>query len=475
MMPIRRVLLAFAAVAVIPPAVTSQSTDARVAPDEEIRGILVQRIDADQQSVGIVVGVIEPAGRRIVTHGRLARNDDRSLDGDTVFEIGSVTKVFTSLLLAEAVQRKAVALGDPIATFLPPEVRVPGRGTRTITLEDLATHTSGLPRLPANMSPKDASNPYADYSVEQLYQFLSGYQLPRDIGQQYEFSNLGGGLLGHVLARQAGVDYDTLVRTRITGPLGMRSTSIALSPEMRARLAAGHSQTLQPAANWDLPTLAGAGALQSTANDLLTFLAAALGYTNTPLAPAMSAMTAIRRPTGMPGLDIALGWHILASNGRELAWHNGGTGGYRSFVGYDAKARTGVVVLSNASTLAGPDDIGYHLLDPKRPLLARNSPLLAAPKPRTEVAVDPTLYDGYVGRYQFAPAVLLTVTRDGNRLFAQLTGQPAFEVFPETAKDFFLKVVDAQLTFETDARGKAIAVVLHQLGRDQRATRIEEQ
>ncbi len=138
------------------------------------------------------------------------------------------------------------------------------------------------------------------------------------------------------------------------------------------------------------------------------------------------------------------------------------------------KARTGVVVLSNASTLAGPDDIGYHLLDPKRPLLARNSPLLAAPKPRTEVAVDPTLYDGYVGRYQFAPAVLLTVTRDGNRLFAQLTGQPAFEVFPETAKDYFLKVVDAQLTFETDTRGKAIAVVLHQLGRDQRATRIDE-
>ena len=473
MVSLRRVLIAFAAMAFIPAAVTSQSTDARVAPDDEIRRILVERIDTAQQGVGIVVGVIERGGRRIVTHGKLARDDRRSLDGDTVFEIGSITKVFTALLLADAVQRKAVALSEPVARFLPAEVRMPGRGNRAVTLEDLATHTSGLPRLPGNMSPKDASNPYADYSVEALYQFLSGYQLTRDIGQQYEYSNLGGGLLGHVLARQAGVDYETLVRTRITGPLGMRSTSIALSPEMRTRLATGHTQTLQPAANWDLPTLAGAGALRSTTNDLLTFLAAALGYANTPLAPAMSATTAIRRPTGTPGLNIALGWHILTSNGRELVWHNGGTGGYRTFIGYDAKARTGIVVLSNAATLTGPDDIGYHLLDAKRPLLARNSPLFAAPKARTEIDVDPRIYDGYVGRYQFAPGVLLTVTRDGNRLFAQLTGQPAFEVFPESTKDFFLKVVDAQLTFEIDALDKATAVVLHQLGRDQRATRIE--
>jgi D-alanyl-D-alanine-carboxypeptidase/D-alanyl-D-alanine-endopeptidase len=441
--------------------------------DAEIRKILVERIDIQRQSVGLVVGVIEPAGRRVVAYGSLAKGDSRPLNGDTIFEIGSITKVFTSLLLADAVERHEVALTDPIAKYLPSQVKVAERGGRSITLQDLSTHTSGLPRLPTNFNPKDPSNPYADYSIDQLYQFLSSVQLTRDIGSQYEYSNLGGGLLGHLLARQAGMDYEALVRSRVTRPLGMTSTSITLSPEMKARLAAGHNQMLQPTANWDLPALAGAGALRSSTNDLLTFLSATLGYTQSPLAPAMAAMTTIRRPTETPGLEIALGWHIFAGKGKEIIWHNGGTGGYRTFIGYDPKARTGVVVLSNAGTLAGPDDIGRHLLDPETPLLAQNSPLVTPPKTHTEVTVDPKLFDGYVGRYQFAPAVFLTVTRDGGHLFVQLTGQPALEVFPESEKDYFLKVVDAQVTFETNSQGKATAVVLHQLGRDQRAMKIE--
>ena len=172
-----------------------------------------------RQSVGIVVGVIEPAGRRIVTYGRASTSEAVPLDGDTIFEIGSISKVFTSLLLADAVQRGEVALTDPISKYLPASVKVPERG-RAITLQDLATHTSGLPRLP-DMNPKDPENPYADYSVDQLYRFLSTYQLPRDVGASYEYSNLGAGLLGHILALRAGTDYESLVKSRITGPLGM--------------------------------------------------------------------------------------------------------------------------------------------------------------------------------------------------------------------------------------------------------------
>ena len=440
-----------------------------VVPDAEIRKILVDRIDAQRQSVGIVVGVIEPAGRRVVAYGSLAKGDTRPLNGDTIFEIGSITKVFTSLLLADAVERHEVALTDPVAKFLPAKVKVPERGGRSITLQDLSTHTSGLPRVPTNLAPKDPANPYADYSAEDLYTFLSGYQLTRDIGAQYEYSNLGGGLLGHTLALQARTDYEALVRARITGPLGMASTAIALSPQMKSRLAVGHSATLQPVVNWDLPTLAGAGALRSSTNDLLTFLAANLGYSPTPLAPAMANMLKVRRPTGAQGLEIALGWHVLTAHGKEIVWHNGGTAGSRTFIGYDQKARVGVVVLSNAGTPAGPDDIGRHLLDAEFPLLAPQ----AAPKTRTEIAADPQLFDQYVGRYQLAPAAILTITRDGSHLFAQLTGQPRLEIFPESAKEFFLKAVDAQITFETDSQGKATALVLHQMGRDQRAKRIE--
>ena len=426
--------------------------------EADIRQILAERVDIQHQGVGIVVGVIDARGRRIISYGALNQGDRRALNGDTVFEIGSMSKVFTSLLLADMVQRGEVALDDPVVKYLPPGVTMPERGGKQITLMDLATHTSGLPRLPTNLAPKNPANPYADYSVDQLYQFLSSYTLPRDIGAKYEYSNLGGGLLGHVLARRAGVDYETLVHRRVTGPLGMTSTAIALSPASKARLAAGHDRNLEPAPNWDLPTLAGAGALHSTANDILVFLAAELGYVDTPLKTAMMAQLAPRRPTGITGLEVALGWHIKASPIGDIIWHNGGTGGYRTFMGFDPKARVGVVVLTNAATEGGGDDIGFHLLS--------GSPLKPPPVEHHAIAIEAQALEAYVGRYQLSPRAFLTVTRDGDRLLAQLTGQGAYEIFPEAPHAFFWKVVDAQVTFEVGPDGHATGLVLHQGGRD---------
>lgn len=438
-----------------------------VPPDAEIRRILAERIDSQRQGVGMVVGVIEPQGRRIIAHGSSDQHDPRPVNGDTVFEIGSVTKVFTALVLADMVRRGEVALEDPVAKYLPTEVQVPTRAGRVITLQDLATHTSGLPRLPDNLRPRDATNPYADYSVEQLYHFLSTYQLRRDIGATSEYSNLGAGLLGHALARRAGMDYETVVRSHVLAPLGMTSTAIALSPDLKSRLAAGHDAQLQAVPNWDLPTLAGAGALRSTANDLLAFLAVALGRTDSPLAPVMATMLNVRRPAGAPGSDIAHGWMIMMRGDDELVWHNGGTGGYRSFVGYLRKAGVGVVVLSNTATEVGGDDIGFHLLD-------KSLPLAPPPREHKEIAVDPKMFDGYVGRYRLAPNFILTVTRQGNQLFAQATGQAMLEVFPESERGYFYKAVNAQITFEPDERGRAVRLILHQHGRDMPAPRIEE-
>ncbi len=438
-----------------------------ILPDAVIRKILAQRIDEFHQGVGIVVGVIEPQGRRIVAYGAVNQGDARPLNGNTVFEIGSVTKVFTSLLLADMVHRGEVKLSDPVAKYLPEGVKLPERGGRKITLVDLSTHTSGLPRMPSNFQPKDPSNPYADYTVEQLYQFLATYQLPRDIGSEFEYSNLGGGLLGHALARRAGMNYEALVHSRITGPLEMNSTGITLTPEMKARLAAGHNDKLEVTANWDLPTFAGAGALRSSANDMLTFLAANLGYVKTPLAPAMASMLTSRRPTGAPGKgEIGLGWLIVEPSSYEIVWHNGGTGGYRSFVGFVPSTRVGVVVLSNTFTPTGVDDIGMHLLD-------SHAPLMPPPKQHKEIAVDPKLFDAYVGQYQLAPSFNLTVTREEDKLFVQATGQPKFQIFPESALEFFLKVVDAQITFETDSTGRAVSLVLHQNGRNVPGKRIQ--
>jgi D-alanyl-D-alanine-carboxypeptidase/D-alanyl-D-alanine-endopeptidase len=434
--------------------------------EPEIRQILVERIDQRRQGVGMVVGVIDSGGRRVVGYGVRGIDDPRPVDGDTVFEIGSTTKVFTALLLADMSRRGDVELTDPLAKHLPPDVRVPQRDGRQITLQDLATHTSGLPRLPTNLAPRDPANPYADYTARQLYDFLASYNLPREVGETYEYSNLGAGLLGLALAHRAGTDYETLVRTRITEPLGMDSTVVTLTDALRGRLASGHNERLELVPGWDIPTLAGAGALRSTANDLLTLLAATLGYTSSPLTASMAAMTAVRRPTGAPGLEVALGWQVASTDGGDLFWHNGGTGGYRSFLGFDQRRRVGVVVLSNTFTPAGVDDIGRHLLDTAMPLLP-------AEKVRQERTLEPTILERYVGRYAMGPAFVLTVTREANRLFVQATGQGRLELFAEGERDFFAKAVDAEITFELAGDGRATKLILHQGGLSQTARRLE--
>jgi len=436
---------------------------------DEIREILVKRVDQQKQAVGIVAGVIDPNGRRVVAAGNLAKGDPRTLDGDTIFEIGSVSKVFTSLLLADMVNREEVTLDDPAEKYLPGHVQMPKRSGKSITLLDLSTHTSGLPSLPSNFRPKDLRNPYADYSVDDLYQFLSGYELPRDPGSEFEYSNLGAGLLGHLLAYRAGTDYETLIGTRITRLLSMPDTGITLSCSMKQRMATGHSAMLAPVANWDLPTLAGAGALRSSVHDMLTFVEAFLGYKESPLARAMKAMLKVRRPVGKTRAEIGLAWHILG----ESAWHSGGTGGFRSFAGCDPKARTGVVVLSNASTTSGVDDIGSHIWNPKVPL---GNP--EPPKQRTEINIDPDLLDRYTGRYQVTPDLIFEITRDGGRLFAQAFVQlphnrsgdplaaPKFELFAEGEKDFFARVTDKQIVFETGSEGRVTSLILYQAGRE---------
>ena len=435
-------------------------------PDADIRAILKTRVDAAPNS-GIAIGILDAGRQRVITYGAAGPEGRPALDGDTVFEIGSMTKVFTATLLADMVARGEVSYDDPVSKFLPPNVRMPSRGGLSITLLDLATHSSGLPRLPSNLAPKDPGNPYADYTVQQLYDFLSSYQLTRDIGAQYEYSNLGAGLLGHVLALRAGTSYEQLVTARILKPLGMNDTGITLSPGMRARLATGHTPTGDSTANWDIPTLAGAGALRSTVNDLMKFLSANLETGQGDLSKALRETHPARRTVGTPGMSIGLGWHIRLGGGRNLVWHNGGTGGYHSFIGLDEQARIGVVVLHNSS--GNIDDIGFHLLDDTLPI----APPKPAPKPRKETAVDPKALEAYVGEYALTPAFVIAVTLEGQQLFVQATGQSKVPVYAESDTEFFLKIVDAQISFVKDASGAVTGLVLHQGGRDQPAKKIK--
>lgn len=443
-------------VMIVVPALAGQGAAAQALSDSAARTLITQRVDAGM-GVGIVVGLLDAGGSRVVTWGR--SGTARPLDASTVFEIGSISKVFTALVLADMVRTGDVALDDPVAKYLPATVTVPARNGRQITLLDLATQSSGLPRLPTNLAPKDPANPYADYTAAQLYDFLRGYQLPRDPGARYEYSNLGFALLGHALALRAGKPWEQVVTERVIRPLGLKDTRITLTPSMQARFAAGHADG-EPVASWDFSVVAPAGALRSTASDMLRFVAAAMD-TAGPLASVFRATEQARRVITPNRLEIGLGWHILHIDGRDIVWHNGGTGGYHAFAGFEPATRRGVVILANSTD--DIDDIGVHLLDPAAPV--RQAPRL--------VTVPPAVLDRYVGRYRLTPTFVIDVTRVEDALFVQATGQPRLRIFPSSDHEFFLSAVDARVTFVPGAdQGPASSLVLHQNGVDQTAPRI---
>jgi len=443
------------------PGLGQQLSRDAVTSDAEIRQILAERIDQKRQSVGIVVGVVEGQSERIVSYGVLDQRDPRPLGGSTTFEIGGLTSVFTSLLLADMAQRGEVTLDDPLSKYLPPTIRLPSVGSRSITLVDLATHSAGLPLLPTRFNPKTQANPYVDYTESALYQSLDNFKLTGNLGVDYSYSHFGMGLLAVALSRRASQSYESLLKARVLDPLGMKNTGVTATPEMNSQLAVGHNGALQRVGYWDTSALAGAIGLKSTANDLLTFLEAELGYRNSPLAGAMAAMLNVRKPTRYRGLELALGWHVLSTSNGQIMWHNGGTGGFRAFMGFSPRTKVGIVVLSNTDGTNGIEDIGLRLFN-------------SAPSdhPHTEIKVNPEILAAYVGEYQLANGLKLMIAQNDYHLEGRL-GQLQFQLLPESTKDFFAKEnFDGQLTFVTDRSGSAYMVILHQAGTDLPARRI---
>jgi len=549
---------------------------------DNVKESIQTRIDFGK-NVGIVVGIIDINGPRYYSYGKASLSRDQILDEHSVFEIGSITKVFTAIMLADMVSKNEVGLEDPIEKYLPDKVSVPSRNNVHITLAHLATHTSGLPRMPDNFAPANPSNPFADYSVDLMYEFLSNHTLRHDVGVEYEYSNYGTGLLGHILALRSGTTYEELFKQRIADVICLDDTRITLTSDMEDRLAKGYSNGIE-VENWDLPALAGAGALRSTVRDMLRFIAANMGLEETPLYAEMQATHEPRVMNGPANMKVGLGWVIRVSDERETIWHNGGTGGYRSFAGFVRGGGTGVVVLTNS--LTSVDDIGFHLLDPSFPIRkikpsiamilsktisekgveaaikeyhtfkdnqpedydfnelelnnlgyrylqegevetaiaifklnvqaypessntydslgesymeqgnielailnykkslelnqgnenARNMLIkmgVDVEKLSKHVVVTPEILQTFVGKYQLAPSFIITITRDDEKLMAQATGQPGFEIFPMSETKFFYKVVDAQITFNLNEAGEVESLTLHQGGRNVPGRKVE--
>jgi serine-type D-Ala-D-Ala carboxypeptidase/endopeptidase len=321
---------------------------------DPLSAALAKRVDEAKEGTGAIVGRLTPRGRSFTAYGR-TRADGSEITAETIFEIGSITKVFTALLLADMVERGEVRLNDAVREYLPSGVTVPSRGRREITLADLATHTSGLPRDPANLDLRSLVDPYAEYRAADLYEFLATYSLQRDPGTQFEYSNVGMGLLGHVLAARAGVSYEELLARRVLGPLGMRNTSVVVDEERRARRATGHTQAQAPVPWWHFDSMAGAGAINSTASDMLVFAEAAMG-TNTPLKAAFTRMTSIRRPVDR-STDQVLGWDAFRYQGNDVLAKSGVTNGFRSRLFVDPTGHRAVIVLSNGGGPAPINDL----------------------------------------------------------------------------------------------------------------------
>jgi CubicO group peptidase (beta-lactamase class C family) len=344
-------------------------------------------------------------------------------------------------------------------------VKMPSHGDQVITLQHLATHTSGLPRLPDNIQFKDLTNPYAAYTVDEMYEFLKGHKLAHAPGKNGEYSNLGMGLLGHLLAREAGTSYENLLHDRIAKPLHMTDTTISLNEEQRSRFAPPHMGDGQPAANWDIPTLAGAGAIRCTAGDMLKYAEANLSPPDGDIGKAINLAWELHQPPlEQSQFAMGLGWHIARDG--QTRWHNGQTGGYHAVMYVNRPLEVGVVLLTNTAT-GEVDQLAEKIVQ-----MLAGMPV-EPPTFEKPVDVHPDILERYVGKFQLVAGVDFTVTTKDGKLFVGLTGQPTFEVYPRSETQWYYKVVKATLTFEVDDKGKCNTVELFQNGVRQKAKRIE--
>jgi serine-type D-Ala-D-Ala carboxypeptidase/endopeptidase len=313
---------------------------------------------------GLVVGAF--AGRDVALWHRGQLPDGPR----SIFEIGSITKTFTATLLADMALEGLVALDDPVDRHLPAGVRVPPRG-REITLEDLASHRSGLPALPHGLLPRaltvDRRDPYARWDAARLTAAVPRTRPRREPGRRFRYSNYGFGLLGYALSLRAGTTYEALVRDRICAPLGLSDTWIEPPAAVRHRVAEGHGRRGQPVLHWHLAALAGAGGLRSTAADLLAFMRLHEPGAGHPLAAAAAETRGPRMR--LRRIDLCLGWMSIPPGGpllsprrlrRRVFLHEGGTGGFRSFAAFVPEARVGAVVLVNQARAAG--SLGLRML-----------------------------------------------------------------------------------------------------------------
>lgn len=434
--------------------ITGISTGAGASEYQQLLQLLKNQLEEKHQGVGISGAIVDKDQVEYFNLGLASKSAKRATASNQLFEIGSVSKTFTAIALASMVSEGKLKLADPVQKYLPDTVNLPIKNGKPITFLALANHSSGLPRLPGNLSPRDPLDPYADYTVEMMYDFLNDYTPVTEVGQVHEYSNLAVGLLGHTLALIDNTSYQKMITTRVLKPLKMTDTFVEVPFNRLIGLTDGHDLQLNKTKHWQLPTLAGAGAIKSTTQDMVRFLQANIN--RKPLAAALSLSQQDTADFDHHGNRIGLGWFSQKHANGSFIWHNGGTGGYRSFIGFDRQNSKGIVLMANS--VYPLDKIGNAYLTGKLPkLLAAAS---AAP------AVGESQLEKLNGEYPLTQGFALTITNRGSNLYVQGTGQPQLPLTAQSSTVFMMEAVQAKIVFDVDDNGNSQALTLFQGGQE---------
>jgi len=415
------------------------SPAAQAMTDAELQRLVEQRLDGDRTGACFAVAVIDDTTARAVVCAD--RKAPRPLDADTAFEIGSVSKTMTGALLAQLVAAGKLGLDDPLSKHLPEGSKVPDFEGQPITLRHLLTHTSGLTSFPASWSDVDPANPYRRIDAKRIFTTLEKSTLDRAPGSRFEYSNFAVMLLSWVVAQQFGGDIERAFAEQLFVPLGMRSAFVGKPPSAVTR-AIGHTPNRQPTSAWDFdPAFAGVGGVRASLNDMVRYVEAQLGRIDAPISAAIRVGHAEVSPADSQRMG--MGWIISRLNEREVFVHEGGTGGFSSFVAFRADYTRGVVVLSDTAmtSLDGLGSLALHLLDERVPL----------GKPRVVTTPPAELLKALAGEYTLPGGMSMTLRDKDGALEIQASGQPAFAMAYDSAGDFYPLAFDAVLRPSLDA------------------------
>jgi CubicO group peptidase (beta-lactamase class C family) len=410
--------------------------------DKALQAIVEQRLQGDRTGACFAVAVVD----REVTRAFACANaaDAGRVDARTAFEIGSVSKTMTAALLADLIVQGKGSLDDPLSEWLPEGTRVPGFEGKPITLRHVVSHTSGLQALPPGVPIVDATNPYAPVDGAMLLAALGRSTLTAAPGTSFEYSNFASMLLSDAVARRAGSDFESLLDARLFTPLGMDGAYVNRRPE-GINAAAGHLPNGRPTPAWTFHTdLAGVGGVRATLDDMVRYVQGQLGAAPPAIAPALALSQQPVNPGAQP--PMAMNWMLASLNGRTWHAHEGGTGGFSSFVAFDRERGRGVVVLSDTAlhSVGGLGSLGLHLADASVPL----------GKPRKAVPAPGELIDALVGKYRLEGGMEMTLAREGDALTIQAAGQPRFKMGHDDAGDFYPLEFDALLKPQRKADGR---------------------